>query len=127
MPVPGERHAGDLGAEGQPMTWRELRGYCLAKPGAWQDEPWEGDVVVKVGPKIFAFLGSGDAATVGLKCGPTREAAAEWLLRYPGDASVMAYIGRFGWNTLRLGGAIPDDEIRDAVDASYEAVVRKLA
>ena len=32
--------------------------YCLAKPGAWQDEPWEGDVVAKVGDKIFAFLGA---------------------------------------------------------------------
>ena len=42
------------------MTWAELLAYCLAKPGAWQDEPWEGDVVVKVGPKIFAFFGSGD-------------------------------------------------------------------
>ena len=41
------------------MTWESLLGYCLAKPGAWQDEPWEGDVVAKVGGKIFAFLGSG--------------------------------------------------------------------
>lgn len=37
------------------MTREELLAYCLAKPGAWQDEPWEGDVVVKAGPKIFAF------------------------------------------------------------------------
>jgi predicted DNA-binding protein (MmcQ/YjbR family) len=22
------------------MTWNELLDYCLAKPGAWQDEPW---------------------------------------------------------------------------------------
>jgi predicted DNA-binding protein (MmcQ/YjbR family) len=106
------------------MTWQELLTHCLAKPGAWQDEPWEGDVVVKVGPKIFAFLGSGSA--VGLKCGPTREAANEWLLRYPDDASVMAYIGRSGWNTLRIGGTIPDDELLEAVDASYQAVVSKL-
>ena len=106
------------------MTWEDLLTYCLAKPGAWQDEPWEGDVVVKVGPKIFAFLGSGSA--VGLKCGPTREAANEWLLRYPDDASVMAYIGRSGWNTLRIGGTIPDDELLEAVDASYQAVVSKL-
>ena len=27
------------------MTWEDLLAYCLAKPGAWQDEPWEGDVV----------------------------------------------------------------------------------
>ena len=25
------------------MTWDDLLAYCLAKPGAWQDEPWEGD------------------------------------------------------------------------------------
>ena len=114
------------------MMWQELLGYCLAKPGAWQDEPWEGDVVAKVGSKIFAFLGSGAAdpggpgGSVGLKCGASREAAHEWLLRYPGDVSVMAYIGRSGWNSLRIGGAIPDDEIIEAVDASYSAVVSKL-
>jgi predicted DNA-binding protein (MmcQ/YjbR family) len=108
------------------MTWDDLLAHCLAKPGAWQDEPWEGDVVVKVGPKIFAFLGTGSAATVGLKCGPTRELADEWLLRYPQDVSVMAYIGRSGWNSLRIGGAIPDDELLEAVDASYQAVVGKL-
>jgi predicted DNA-binding protein (MmcQ/YjbR family) len=64
------------------MTWESLLGYCLAKPGTWQDEPWEGDV--------------------------------------------MAYIGRSGWNTLRLGGTIPDDELLEAIDASYAAVVSKL-
>jgi predicted DNA-binding protein (MmcQ/YjbR family) len=38
----------------------------------------------------------------------------------------MAYIGRSGWNTLRVGGAIPDDEIHDAVDESYALVVARL-
>jgi len=124
------------------MTWDDLLAYCLAKPGAWQDEPWDGDVVVKVSSKIFAFLGSGPSsgpssgpepgtepvpgAAVGLKCGGTRELADEWLARYPGDASVMAYIGRSGWNSLRIGGAIPDDELLEAVDSSYAAVVSKL-
>jgi predicted DNA-binding protein (MmcQ/YjbR family) len=100
-----------------------LRAYCLAKPGAWADQPWEGDFVAKVADKIFAFLGSG---SVGLKCGANRTEADEWLLQYPDDASVMPYIGRSGWNTLRLGGAIPDDELREAVDSSYDTVVAKL-
>jgi predicted DNA-binding protein (MmcQ/YjbR family) len=109
------------------MTWDELLDYCLAKPGAWQDEPWEGDVVAKVGPKIFAFLGAGrQGLSVGLKCGASREAADEWVLRFPGDASAMRYIGRSGWNTLAVGGGIPDDEVLEAVDASYAMVVGKL-
>jgi predicted DNA-binding protein (MmcQ/YjbR family) len=108
------------------MSWEDLLAYCLAKPGAWQDEPWEGDVVAKVGSKIFAFFGSGTTASVGLKCGASREAADEWLLRYPDDASVMAYIGRSGWNTLRIGDAIPADEITEAIDSSYAAIVSKL-
>jgi predicted DNA-binding protein (MmcQ/YjbR family) len=108
------------------MTGAELMSYCLGKPGAWPDEPWEDDVVVKVGARIFAFLGPASRNSVGVKCGPSREVADEWLVRYPDDASVMAYIGRSGWNTLRIGGAIPDDEVFEAVDASYDAVVAKL-
>jgi len=105
------------------VTADDLLEYCLAKPGAWQDQPWEGDVVAKVGPRIFAFVHDG---SVGLKCGATREEADEWLDRFPGDATVMAYIGRSGWNTLRVGRSIPDEEVLEAVDASYDAVVRKL-
>jgi predicted DNA-binding protein (MmcQ/YjbR family) len=102
----------------------DLLAYCLTKPGAWRDTPWEGDVVVKVGSKIFAFLGSG--TSVGVKCGRGRDEADEWLARYPDDASVMPYIGRHGWNTLRVGGQIPAEELLEAVDVSYDAVLRGL-
>ena len=106
------------------MTPDQLRSHCLVKPGAWEDEPWEGDLVVKVADKIFAFLGDGSA--VGVKCGRSREEADERLRRYPDDASVMAYIGRSGWNTLGLNGGIPDAEILEAVDESYALVVSGL-
>lgn len=110
------------------VTPQELLDYCLAKPGAWEDEPWDGDVVAKVGPadrgKIFAFIGGGEA--VGVKAGANRDEADEWLARYPDDAAASAYIGRSGWNTLKIGGAIPDDEIEEAIDVSYDTVVSKL-
>ncbi|MFF5225558.1 MmcQ/YjbR family DNA-binding protein [Dactylosporangium sp. NPDC000521] len=110
------------------MTRDELIAHCISKPGAWQDTPWEDDLVVKVGAKIFAFLGSGagDRATVGVKCAPSREAADEWLRRFPEDAVASPYIGRSGWNTLTLGGKIPDEELLEAVDESYRWVVSKL-
>jgi len=102
--------------------------YCLGKPGAWADNPWEHEhPVVKVGPgergKIFAFLSAGG---VGIKAARTRDEADEWLERYPDDASVMAYIGRSGWNDLAFGGAIPDQELLEAVDESYRLVVAGL-
>ena len=105
------------------MTPEEVAAYALGKPGAWADSPWDGDQVAKVDTKIFAFLGDD---SVGLKCGATRDEADEWLRAYPDDAKVMAYIGRSGWNTLSTTGAIPDDELREAIDASYETVVAKL-
>lgn len=102
----------------------ELLAYCLAKPGARQDEPWEGDVVAKVGDKIFAFLGAGTA--IGLKCGANREEADELVRIHPGDVTASAYIGRYGWNSISLGGSVPLEEIFELVDASYDAVVAKL-
>ncbi|MFC9439590.1 MmcQ/YjbR family DNA-binding protein [Nocardia sp. NPDC057030] len=105
------------------MDYPRLLKYCLAKPGAREDEPWEGDVVAKVGDKIFAFLGE---TSVGLKCGRTREEADELTQVYPDDVSPSAYIGRYGWNVIRLDGAVPDDELRELVDQSYAAIVAKL-
>jgi predicted DNA-binding protein (MmcQ/YjbR family) len=110
------------------LTFEELLTFCLIKPGAWRDEPWDGDVVAKVDQKIFAFLGDskGDGA-VGVKLGDGRDEADTWLAQYPDDARVMSYIGRSGWNTLLFNGSIPDEEILAAVDESYLRVVEKLA
>jgi predicted DNA-binding protein (MmcQ/YjbR family) len=104
-----------------------MQAHCLGKPGAWTDFPWDHDFpVVKVGEgergKIFAFLG---ADSVGVKGGPTREVADEWLDRYPEAATVMRYIGRSGWNSLAYAG-IPDDELLEAIDESYRLVVGKM-
>lgn len=106
------------------MTSAELLAYCLAKPGAVQDEPWEGDVVAKVGGKIFAFIGSGER--VGLKCGHDRDDADELIARFPDDVAVMAYIGRYGWNSVRVGGKVPDEEICELIDTSYDEIVARL-
>jgi predicted DNA-binding protein (MmcQ/YjbR family) len=100
-----------------------LRAAALALPGAWEDSPWDGDTVAKVGDKIFVFLGE---QSVGVKSAGSRQEADEWLHRYPDDASVLAYIGRHGWNSLRLGGAIGEEELLEAIETSYDIVVAGL-
>lgn len=104
------------------MDAAELLAYCLAKPGATYDEPWENDPVAKVGGKIFAFLGS----SLGVKCGRSADEATEWLDRYPTAVTVMAYIGRYGWNSATLDGTVPEAELLELVDASYADVVARL-
>ena len=61
-----------------------------------------------------------------MKSATSREEADEWILRYPADARVSPYIGRSGWNALNTGGGIPDDELREAIDRSWELVVDGL-
>ena len=89
-------------------TGHEVKGYCLHKPGAWQDEPWEGDHVAKVGGKIFVF-GIGSPGGIGVKCGAEE---------FPDEVTVSPYIGRHGWNVLRIGGAIPVEALVEAIDTS---------
>jgi predicted DNA-binding protein (MmcQ/YjbR family) len=108
------------------MTLDELIKYCMAKPGAEETYPWgDGELVCKVGGKAFAFIGL-ETQAVGLKCGPTAEATAEWRDRYPDDITINAYIGRYGWNRVTLGGKVPAGEVRELVDTSYDAVVARL-
>lgn len=119
--------ASSPGAEAALDVHRMMR-HCAGKAGAWPDNPWEDEFpVFKVGEgergKIFAFL---SAEGVGVKAAATREVADEWLHRYPADATVMPYIGRSGWNTLAFGGSIPDDELFEAVDVSYQLVVERM-
>ena len=110
------------------MNRSQLMAYCLRKPGAWLDEPWPGDEVVKVADKIFAFLGAAEstAPVVTIKCGRNADDARELRDQYPDAVTVSRYIGHRGWNSVRLDGTVPGDELEELVDASYEAIVRGL-
>ncbi|KOX22755.1 hypothetical protein ADK67_22765 [Saccharothrix sp. NRRL B-16348] len=108
------------------MTLDEVIEHCLAKPGAEETYPFgDGELCCKVGGKIFAFIGL-DGGSVGVKSGATADDAAHWRELYPDDIAVSAYIGRYGWNRVSLGGAVPDDELLELLDLSYQLIVDKL-
>ena len=109
------------------MRPAELADYCLAKPGAWLDNPWgEGDTVAKVADKIFCFLGDPAAATISVK--NTRELVTEWRTRYPLHITVPRYLNKQLWNRVWL--AVPDgpddEEVHELIDDSYRLVVAAL-
>jgi predicted DNA-binding protein (MmcQ/YjbR family) len=106
----------------------DLVEYCLAKPGAYLDNPWgEGDSVVKVGGKIFCFLGEPDSPpSICVK--NTREAVTEWRDRYPEHIGIPRYLDKRLWNQVSLDGrGAPDlDEARELIDDSYALVIASL-
>ena len=97
--------------------------FALAFPDAWQDMPWDGDVVAKVAKKIFVFFGTGDVPSVGVKL---PESAEQALLS---DAvTPMGYgLGKWGWVVVDLTakGAPQQGVIEDWIEESYRAVAPK--
>lgn len=53
-----------------------LSDYALALPGAWPDEPWEGDAVAKVGPEGDGKIAESYARVVGKL--PTKHRPEGW-------------------------------------------------
>jgi predicted DNA-binding protein (MmcQ/YjbR family) len=110
------------------MTRDQLVAYCLAKPGAYLDAPWgEDDNVVKVGDKIFCFLGAADGPPA-ITVKNSREAVQEWRDRFPEHVDVPRYLNKSLWNAVDLHspGAPDLDDARELIDDSYRLVVEKL-
>ena len=110
------------------MNIETLREYCLSKPGVTEGFPFDEDALVfKVMGKMFALmpdrLSEGGHPTINLKCDP--EFAL--ILRQTYAAVEPGYhMNKRHWNTIHIDGTIPDDEIRDMIDQSYELVTSHL-
>jgi predicted DNA-binding protein (MmcQ/YjbR family) len=102
--------------------------YCLGLPGAYLDHPWgEEDSVVKVGGKIFAFLGASDGPLhIAVKNTPDR--IDEWRARHPEHIGPGPYLKKTLWNRVRTTGrgSPTDDDVRELIVDSYELIVASL-
>ena len=98
---------------------------CLAKPGSAEDYPFGDEVAVfKVAGRMFALMSLGPPpGSVSLKCDPNL--AAGLRARYP--AITPGYhLNKRHWNTVALDGSVPDEELLDLIDHSYDLVVAGL-
>jgi predicted DNA-binding protein (MmcQ/YjbR family) len=98
---------------------------CRAKPGSAEDYPFGDEVAVfKVAGRMFALVPLGPPpGSVSLKCDP--DLAAGLRARYA--AITPGYhLNKRHWNTVTLDGSVPDDELLDLIDHSYELVVARL-
>jgi predicted DNA-binding protein (MmcQ/YjbR family) len=98
---------------------------CGALPGAVETYPFgDGVAVFKVGGKMFALVPlSGEPASVSLKCDP--DFALSLRDRYPAITAGY-HLNKRHWNTVVLDGTVPDDEVLELIDHSYDLVVSGL-
>jgi len=94
-----------------------VRARCLALPEAVETYPFGPDAAVfKVGGKMFAILG---ATSVSLKCDPGYAVA----LREQYPAVTPGYhLNKRHWNTVELDGSVPDAEVVEWIQDSFELV-----
>ncbi len=107
--------------------------YLLAKPGAVKDfkEEWQW-WRYQVGGKLFAAImhpsDKYDPVYAGkdlinLKCDPLM---AEFLRQEYPEVLPGFYIDKRSWNAVNLEENLPDDELKQMCDASYQLVFGKL-
>ncbi|HQU26692.1 MAG TPA: MmcQ/YjbR family DNA-binding protein [Acidimicrobiales bacterium] len=108
-----------------PLDEERLAAFLLDFPETTQVNPFGPGVdVYTVAGKVFALL-SGDPTTpsISLKCDPARALA----LRATYPAVTAGYhLNKAHWNTVRLDGTVPDDELLAMVEHSFDRVVAGL-
>lgn len=107
------------------MDSKPLFVYSLSKNGAVEDYPFGAEVIVmKVAGKMFALITNKDGNDcISLKCDPNY---AE-ILRQQYESIIPGYhLNKRHWNTVQLDGSIPEKEVRQFIDHSYDLVVKSL-
>jgi predicted DNA-binding protein (MmcQ/YjbR family) len=100
-----------------------LESFALGLPGAWADNPW-GDSVVKVGKKIFVFLGeNADDSGITVKVPESHDHA----MSFAGAVPTGYGLGKAGWVTIPVVGLGGDDAevLHDFVEESYRTIAPK--
>ena len=107
------------------MNAESFRAHCLSKAAVTEGTPFgPEDIVFKVAGKMFAILALEEVPPrVNLKCDP--DLALELRDRYE-QVEPGYHMNKKHWNTVVLDGVIPEREVRNMIDHSYELVVQSL-
>ena len=113
------------------MTRQEIIDYCLAFPAVYEDYPF--DSITDPGKwtamrhrsntKTFAFIYERHGKLcVNLKCDPFE---ADFLRQAYADVTPGYHMNKTHWNTISLGGDVPDEILKRMIERSYDLIVPK--
>ena len=111
---------------------QDLIGFCLTFPSAYEDYPFDGITdegawtVMRhhTNKKSFALIYERNGKLcVNLKCNPIE---ADLLRRIFADVTPAYHMNKTHWNTVIVGGGVPDEELRRMIEQSYNLIKPKV-
>ncbi|MCX4667299.1 MmcQ/YjbR family DNA-binding protein [Streptomyces sp. NBC_01381] len=107
------------------MTPQELRTFCLSFNAAVEEFPFNPDTsVFKVLGKMFALCHlDAQPLKVNLKCEP--DMAVQLRAAHP-EIVPGWHMNKRHWNTVTVDGELPDRQVRELIEDSYDLVVAGL-
>jgi len=107
------------------MDFNHLRNYLLSKKGTTEELPFGPDALVfKVMGKIFAIVAYQDnPLRISLKCDPEHAEALRAMYR---AVTPGYHLNKNHWNTVILDNSIPESELFQMIDDSYQLIVKRL-
>lgn len=101
--------------------------YCLKKKGATKEYPFgPAPIVIKIAGKMFAliFEEKGMDIRLNLKCDPV---IAENLREQHEQVRPGYHMNKKHWNSIIIDGFLPESDVFDMIDHSYDMVVKSLS
>ena len=106
------------------MDLETIRNHCLKKKGVAEELPFNEETpVYKVMGKMFLLASLSYPVSINIKCDP--EKAIELRERYP-SVTPGYHMNKTHWNSVVLDGSVPNKEILNWIDDSYNLVVKGL-
>ena len=112
-------------------TRQELIDFCLTFPAAYEDYPFDSIADPsrwtvmrhKANRKGFAHIYERNGKLcANLKCDPFE---ADILRQTYTGVTPAYHMNKTHWNTVTLGGDVPDDELKFMIERSYELIMPK--
>lgn len=113
------------------MTRCELIKYCLTFPSAYEDYPFDGIADAgawtvmrhRANKKSFALIYERNGRLcINLKCDPFE---ADMLRQIFEDIMPAYHMNKVHWNTVSVGGDVPEEELKRQIEASYRLIKPK--
>jgi len=102
----------------------EFRDYCMSKPFVSEHFPFDDiTLVFKVLGKMFALGNIDNFESINLKCDPER--AIDLRIQHP-EIKPGYHMNKEHWNTVDVIGNLPDSQLREFIDHSYDLIVASL-